>query len=134
MIEEEFLEEEIEYKEYEEEIIDKFEQELAEIESEQEEKIEKGKAKFARVNHIERAATKGRQTDGDTTWAANIALEYFGNRCALSGEEFKVFDKKISGKRTNLSAEHVVALSLGGDDIIPNIVPSVLQYNIQKNG
>ena len=73
-------------------------------------------------------------SDGETAKYLNVALEYFDNRCALSGEKFVKFDKKTEGKLTNLSAEHVVALCIGGHDIVPNLTPSVLQYNIRKNG
>ena len=67
----------------------------------------------------------------------NIALRYFENRCALSGERFESFGNgklENSAAKNNLSAEHVVALCQGGDDIFPNLVPTVLQYNISKNG
>ena len=79
------------------------------------------------------------ETDGEIATYANYALEYFNYRCALSGEKFVIFDEPIQrGKNnkliTNLSAEHILALTTGGNDIIPNIVPSVYQYNIQKNG
>ena len=95
---------------------------------------EDGKVEFTHVNHSRRAKRLERISDGDTTEYANIALEYFGNRCALSGEKFETFELDNSIKTTNLSAEHVVALAIGGHDIAPNIVPSVLQYNVRKNG
>ena len=130
-----------EYYEEAEEIDDELEQELTkeqlelrEIEKEQSTKLKNGQVEFRIVNHSERAAKFGRVSDGDTTKYVNVALEYFGHRCALSGERFESFDKKVDGKKSNLSAEHVVALCLGGDDIVPNIVPTVLQYNLRKNG
>ena len=89
---------------------------------------------FQNVNHSERAYGFGRVSDGNTTKHMNVALEYFGHRCALSGEKFVKFDENINRKNSNLSSEHVIALVQGGHDIVPNLVPSVLQYNIQKNG
>ena len=96
-----------------------------------------GHIKFKKVNHQERAKKSGRISDGNTAAYLNIALEYFNYRCALSGEQFKSFnDEKVENSfaKNNLSAEHVVPLCQGGDDIFPNLVPSVLQYNISKNG
>lgn len=129
------------YYKDEEEIYDDIEKELTkeqlellEIEKEQSTEVRNGQVEFASVNHSERANKFGRASDGDITEYANIALEYFGHRCALSGERFVSFDEKVNGKKQNLSAEHVVALCLGGDDIVPNIVPTVLQYNLRKNG
>ena len=126
------LEDEIEYKEYAEYLEDKTEKDKTE-------KDKSGQVKFKSVNHSERALANGVVTDGEISTYANYALEYFGHRCALSGERLVVFDMLIKrGENqkitTNLSAEHIVALTLGGNDIIPNVVPSVLQYNIQKNG
>lgn len=97
-----------------------------------------GQLRFKSVNHYKRVKEAKVQSDGQMAIYANCALEYFGYRCALSGENFVVFDNPIERESdtkitTNLSAEHVVALATGGNDIIPNIVPSVLQYNIQKS-
>ena len=94
--------------------------------------------KYESVNHYKRAKEAKVQSDGEMAIYANYALEYFGYRCALSGEKFIVFDNPVERESdtrvtTNLSAEHVVALATGGNDMIPNIVPSVLQYNIQKS-
>lgn len=55
----------------------------------------------------------------------------------LCQEKFVAFDNAVEREgnaklTTNLSAEHIVALTTGGNDIIPNIVPTVLQYNVQK--
>ena len=101
-------------------------------------KDKEGHAKFKVVNHSERALANGVSSDGEVAIYANYALEYFDYRCALSGEKFVIFDEPVKREKnkitTNLSAEHIVALVTGGNDIIPNIVPSVLQYNIQKNG
>jgi len=96
--------------------------------------VDNGKVEFTHVDHSRRAQRFGRISDGNTTEYGNIALEYFGNRCALSGEKFERFELDNSTRTTNLSAEHVVALAIGGHDIAPNIVPSVLQYNVRKNG
>ena len=98
-----------------------------------------GQVKFKSVNHSKRAEANELETDGEIATYVNYALEYFNYRCALSGERFVIFDEPIQrGKNnkliTNLSAEHILALITGGNDIIPNIVPSVYQYNIQKNG
>ena len=99
---------------------------------------EEGQVKFKSVNHSERAEVNGVESDGEIATYANYALEYFGYRCALSGEKLVVFDNPVEREgnarvTTNLSAEHILALTTGGNDIIPNIVPTVLQYNIQKN-
>ena len=96
-----------------------------------------GILKFIKVNHCKRAEKFGRLSDGDTTKYMNIALKYFHNRCALSGEEFKSFKEgnvKNLKAKSNLSADHVIALCQGGNDVYPNLVPTVLQYNISKNG
>ena len=85
-----------EYDKEPEEIKDEIEQELTkeelelrEIEKEQSTKLKNGQVEFKSVNHSERAAKFGRVSDGDTTKYVNIALEYFGHRCALSGERFE---------------------------------------------
>ena len=95
------------------------------------EKDKSGQVKFKSVNHHKRAEANEVESDGETATYANYALEYFGYRCALSGEKFIVFDNPVERERykrtSNLSAEHVVALTTGGNDIIPNIVPTVLQ-------
>ena len=96
-----------------------------------------GHIKFKKVYHQERAKKLGRISDGNTSAYLNIALEYFNYRCALSGEKFESFeDEKVENSfaKNNLSAEHIVPLCQGGDDVFPNLVPSVLQYNISKNG
>ena len=94
-----------------------------------------GGLRFNDVANLRRRAQKiGRISDSGMLLAANIALKYFNNRCALSGEQFVVFDEKINTITTNLTAEHVISMAIGGDNIFPNLVPSVLQYNIQKNG
>ena len=102
------------------------------------------KVKFKQVNHSERADIFGRISDGETSKFLNVALEYFNYRCALTGEKFVKFDKSISTEdeetqdilklKSNLSAEHMVPLCRGGDDIVPNLFPTVYQFNIQKNG
>ena len=105
------------------------------MEKEEQVSVSNGRVKFKSVNHSERAVKFGRLSDGDITKYVNVALEYFGNRCALSGEEFVSFGKVENLlAKSNLSAEHVVALCQGGDDIVPNLVPTVLQYNLRKNG
>ena len=97
-----------------------------------------GNVRFKNVNHSKRAVKKfERISDGNTTVYMNIALKYFGNRCALSGEKFESYENgKIQNSvaKSNLSAEHVIALCQGGDDIYPNLVPTILQYNLSKNG
>ncbi len=110
---------------------------LIEAKEEQTSVDKKGKVKFKNVNHQRRAEKLGRLSDGNMTIYMNIALRYFENRCALSGERFESFGNgklENSAAKNNLSAEHVVALCQGGDDIFPNLVPTVLQYNISKNG
>ena len=106
-------------------------------EKEESVQVRNGQVKFKYVNHKDRAEKFGRISDGDTTAYLNIALEYFEHRCALSGEKFKNFGRgklQNSAAKSNLSAEHIVPLCQGGDDVVPNLVPSVLQYNISKNG
>ena len=132
------LEEVIEYEDeyYEENFIEE-QEELSD--NDQVEQDSKGQVKFKSVNHHKRAEANEVESDGETATYANYALEYFGYRCALSGEKFVVFDNAVEREEnakltTNLSAEHIVALTTGGNDIIPNIVPTVLQYNVQKNG
>ena len=132
------LEEVIEYEDeyYEENFIEE-QEELSD--NDQVEQDSKGQVKFKSVNHHKRAEANEVESDGEIATYANYALEYFGYRCALSGEKFVVFDNPVEREgnaklTTNLSAEHIVALTTGGNDIIPNIVPTVLQYNVQKNG
>ncbi len=112
------------------------EQIITEVE-ESTKKDSKGNIKFEHIDHHERANKFGRYSDGETKDFLNTALEYFGYRCALSGEIFESFgSEKVqnSAAKSNLSAEHIVPLCQGGDDIFPNLVPSVLQYNVSKNG
>ena len=100
--------------------------------------------KFKQVNHSNRADSFGRISDGETSKFLNIALEYFNYRCALTGERFVKFDKSISTEdeetqeiiklKSNLSVEHMVPLCRGGDDIVPNLFPTIYQFNVQKNG
>ena len=130
------LEKVTEYEEYKEDYI----QEPEEL-SDNDKVVQdsKGQVKFKSVNHSKRAEANEVETDGEIATYANYALEYFGYRCALSGEKIVIFVKPVEREgnarvTTNLSAEHIVALTTGGNDIIPNIVPTVLQYNIQKNG
>ena len=130
------LEDIIEYEDYEADYIEEPE-ELSD--NDKVVQNSKGQVKFKSVNHSKRAEANEVETDGEIATYANYALEYFNYRCALSGEKFVIFDEPIQrGKNnkliTNLSAEHILALTTGGNDIIPNIVPSVYQYNIQKNG
>ena len=108
---------------------------LIEVHTEKTSTDKEGYVKFTYVNHSERADKFGRISDGNTTKYMNIALKYFSDRCALSGEKFEGFEKvKNSKVKSNLSAEHIVALCQGGDDVYPNLVPTVLQYNVSKNG
>ena len=128
--------EKLEYdKELQEQDIE-LEMALDEIEGEKVESNEDGQLVYKSVYHKDRAAKFGVLSDGETSKYVNIALEYFDHRCALSGEKFEYIDaEEIDRKLTsNLSAEHVVPLCQGGHDIVPNLVPSVLQYNISKNG
>ena len=101
--------------------------------------------KFRTVNHSERAFEFHRITDYETSKFLNIALEYFDYRCAITGERFVEFDKAIIVEneeeqeetvklKSNLSAEHMIPLCRGGDDIVPNLFPTIYQYNVQKNG
>ena len=86
---------------------------LIEAKEEQTSVDKKGKVKFKNVNHQRRAEKLGRLSDGNMTIYMNIALRYFENRCALSGERFESFGNgklENSAAKNNLSAEHVVAL------------------------
>lgn len=121
-------------EEYDDVINDEYEETIESIQGENT-RTKKGYVIFENVNHSDRAAKFKVLSDGEVAEYVNVALEYFNNRCALSGERFEKFKGKIDRKiGTNLSAEHVVALCQGGHDIVPNLVPSVLQYNISKNG
>lgn len=121
-------------EEYDDVINDEYEETIESIQGENT-RTKKGHVIFEKVNHSDRAAKFKVLSDGEVAEYVNVALEYFNNRCALSGERFEKFKGKIDRKiGTNLSAEHVVALCQGGHDIVPNLVPSVLQYNISKNG
>lgn len=121
-------------EEYDDVINDEYEETIESIQGENA-RTKKGHVIFEKVNHSDRAAKFKVLSDGEVAEYLNVALEYFNNRCALSGERFEKFKGKIDRKiGTNLSAEHVVALCQGGHDIVPNLVPSVLQYNISKNG
>ena len=137
-MEKEELEKVIEYEdEYYEEDYREESEKLSDIDKVEQDS--EGKVKFRSVNHSERAEANEVETDGEIATYANYALEYFNYRCALSGEKFVIFDNSIQREKnkkitTNLSVEHILALTTGGNDIIPNIVPSVLQYNLQKNG
>lgn len=128
------LEKVTEYEEYKEDYI----QEPEEL-SDNDKVVQdsKGQVKFKSVNHSKRAEANEVETDGEIATYANYALEYFGYRCALSGEKLVIFVKPVEREgnarvTTNLSAEHIVALTTGGNDIIPNIVPTVLQYKYSK--
>ena len=104
--------------------------------TEKEEKYEIDKKtkelKYTYVSYEEKANQYGRRTDGESSRFLNVALEYFNNRCALSGEKFNIFEGKASGRNNSLSAEHMVPIAGGGDDIVPNLLPTVLHYNLQK--
>ncbi len=131
------LEEVIEYED--EELDEDYIEDQEELsDNDQVEQDSKGQVNFKSVNHHKRAEANEVESDGEIATYVNYALEYFGYRCALSGEKFVIFDNPVERegykRNSNLSAEHILALTAGGNDIIPNIVPSVLQYNIQKNG
>ena len=94
--------------------------------------------KFLSINHKERANEFGRRTESFSPEImakyTNVALSFFGYRCAFSGEGFTIFKNSTSNDvKTNLSVEHALALSQGGDDIIGNILATSLPYNISKN-
>ena len=107
----------------------------------------RNQVKYQYENHSERATQYGRISDGETSKFLNVALEYFDYRCALTGEKFIKFENTITTEieeengeerktklKNNLSAEHMIPLCRGGDDIVPNLIPTVYQYNVQKNG
>ena len=90
---------------------------------------------FKTVNHSGRVRKSNNQiTDGEVAKFLNVALEYFDYRCALSGEEFFEWDERVNRMKCNLSAEHMIPLTAGGSDIVPNLFPTVLHYNLQKHG
>ena len=59
------------------------------------EKDKSGQVKFKSVNHHKRAEANEVESDGEIATYANYALEYFGHRCALSGEKFVAFDNPV---------------------------------------
>ena len=59
------------------------------------EKDKSGQVKFKSVNHSERSEANEVESDGEIATYANYALEYFGHRCALSGEKLVVFDNPL---------------------------------------
>lgn len=63
---------------------------------------------------------------------ANIALKYFDNRCAYSGEDF-VKSQQNDKIITNLNLEHIIPLAMGGNSMAYNCVPSVMHYNLRKS-
>lgn len=102
-----------------------------EVQIEESTSIEDGHVKFVRFDNSDRAETRELMSDGNITYYLNVALEYFNYRCAISGELLKDFGEELG---RNLSGEHVVPLCAGGHDRVENVVPSVLKYNILKNG
>lgn len=98
-------------------------------------KVEDGKIELSNGLHsLSKRAQKFNRLDRVTLEELNVALEYFNYRCAYTGQKFVEFEDKISGKKTNLSIDHIVALVSGGHNIAQNMIPSVVQYNIAKNG
>ena len=86
------------------------------------------------LNHKGRAVKYDRLSDGEQSEYFKYALEYFDYRCAFSGERFVTYnDEKNRRHKDNLSADHIIALAMGGHDIYPNLVPCILQYNTNKN-
>lgn len=83
------------------------------------------------LSHNYRALKYG-QLGKLTEEQANIALKYFNNRCAYSGEEF-VKSQQKEKTITNLSLEHIIPLVMGGNSMAYNCVPSVMHYNLRKS-
>ena len=85
----------------EDEVYDEIDYEDVELEEIlQEQKVEKvdGHLRFKKCNNFERAERNKRVSDSKSANLAkwlNVALEYFDNRCALSGEEFVEFEDGI---------------------------------------
>lgn len=97
-------------------------------------KTKKSKIMFQEVLSHNYRALKYGQLGKLTQDQANIALEYFNNRCAYSGEEFIESEQIKSNKIiTNLSLEHIIPLSMGGNSMSYNCVPSLLHYNLRKS-
>ena len=80
---------------------------LEELNIEIEQLVQEGSAKkhlsgirHVNVSHRHRVKQYGSISDDlnekELTLLANIALRYFDNRCALSGEKFVMFDKPIT--------------------------------------
>ncbi len=84
-----------------------------------------GFGKNSHRHNLKRAHKLNRISDSKEL--IDVAVEYFGGRCALSGESFTQ-----NGNDTTISMEHLVALDLGGHHIAPNIIPDVLHYNVRK--
>lgn len=83
--------------------------------------------------HNNRAIENG-QIGKLTIEQANIALQYFNNRCAFSGEQFiKSTRTEEKQKMRSLSLEHIIALTKGGNSLAYNCVPSIWHYNLRKS-
>lgn len=99
-------------------------------------KIKMGKNEKGKyfLSYKGRAVKYGRLSDEKIGEYFKYTLEYFDYRCAFSGEQFVEYDEEpIAKYKSNQSVDHIVALATGGHDIYPNIVPCVLQYNLNKN-
>ena len=83
------------------------------------------------ISHNYRALKYG-QLGMLTQEQANIALKYFDNRCAYSGEDF-VKSQQKDKIITNLNLEHIIPLAMGGNSMAYNCVPSVMHYNLRKS-
>lgn len=87
----------------EDEVYDGIDHEEIELEEIlQEQKVEKvdGHLRFKKWNNFRRAERNKRISDSKSRGASlakwiNVALEYFDNRCALSGEEFVEFEDSV---------------------------------------
>ena len=101
------------------------------------EKTKNNKAKNSEIvfqdvlSHNYRALKYG-QLGKLTQEQANIALKYFNNRCAYSGEDF-VKSQQNNKIITNLNLEHIIPLVMGGNSMAYNCVPSVMHYNLRKS-
>ena len=98
-------------------------------------KLEDGKIQiYGGMHSFSKRAKQHKRLDKVTLEELNVALEYFDYRCVYTGQKFVTFEEKASKKKSNLSVDHVIALVSGGHNIAQNMLPSILQYNISKNG
>ena len=75
------------------------------------------------IQHNNRRAIKAGNVGSLTLEQYEVAHEYFGGRCAYSGEDMPID-----------SLEHAIALCSGGDTAMWNCFPASIDRNVSKNG